>query len=185
MKNICQLIVIITITIAAGCSGETQISEPKVNTIENTAEKFATTKKELISWKDSIYQKLDQMETQENQALEQLARVKVATEDETQVNIAKAALTELITKRDNMKQLYAVVMDLFAVDENKFATFSADVERGNMDDDAIQKELIYYNVHLNSYQSDIKTWKSVLEELEINSSGNTKNILIIADKNSK
>jgi len=178
MKNLTILFTSIIVLTIFGCSNESavSVSTPEKFTVAKSEEKLNQTKAELIAWKDTIYTKLDNMAKQENAALNLLSTTKVPADKTIQMNIANAALTELVTKRNNMKQLYAVVMELLAVDEKRFADFKTQVANGALSDEAIQQELSYYNVHFNTYQSDIVTWKSVLQELEVNSNGNTKTL---------
>ncbi len=178
MKNLSILLTSFILITIFGCSNKSAVTvtAPEAYTIAKSEEKLTQTKAELIAWKDTIYTKLDNMEKQENAVLDLLSTTKVPADKTIQMNIANAALHELVTKRNNMKQLYAVVMDLLAVDEKRFADFKTQVANGALDDEAIQKELTYFNVHFNTYQSDIVTWKSVLEELEINSNGNTRTL---------
>lgn len=178
MKNLTILFTSIIVLTIFGCSNESAVSvlAPEKFTVAKSEEKLNQTKAELIAWKDTIYTKLDNMEKQENAVLNLLSTTKVPADKTIQMNIANAALHELVTKRNNMKQLYAVDMELLAVDEKRFADFKAQVAKGAFSDEAIQKELTYYNVHFNTYQSAIVTWKSVLRELEINSNGNTKTL---------
>ena len=178
MKNLTILLTSIIVLTIFGCSNESavSVSAPEKFTVAKSEEKLIQTKAELIAWKDTIYTKLDNMEKQENAVLNLLSTTKVPADKTIQMNIANAALHELVTKRNNMKQLYAVDMELLAVDEKRFADFKTQVANGALSDEAIQQELSYYNVHFNTYQSAIVTWKSVLQELEINSQGNTKTL---------
>lgn len=178
MKNLSILFTSFILFTIVSCSNESTIAvvAPEKFTVEKSEEKLTQTKAELIAWKDTIYTKLDNMEKQENAVLNLLSTTKVPADKTIQMNIANAALHELVTKRNNMKQLYAVDMELLAVDEKRFADFKTQVANGALSDEAIQQELSYYNVHFNTYQSAIVTWKSVLQELEVNSNGNTKTL---------
>ena len=178
MKNLSIFLTSFILFTIVSCSNESTVAvaAPEKFTVAKSEEKLNQTKAELIAWKDTIYTKLDNMEKQENAVLNLLETTKVPADKTIQMNIANAALHELVTKRNNMKQLYAVDMELLAVDEKRFADFKTQVANGALSDEAIQQELSYYNVHFNTYQSAIVTWKSVLQELEVNSNGNTKTL---------
>lgn len=178
MKNLSILLTSFILFTIVSCSNESTVAvaAPEKFTVAKSEAKLNQTKAELIAWKDTIYTKLDNMEKQENAVLNLLETTKVPADKTIQMNIANAALHELVTKRNNMKQLYAVDMELLAVDEKRFADFKTQVANGTLSDEAIQQELSYYNVHFNTYQSAIVTWKSVLQELEVNSNGNTKTL---------
>jgi len=168
-----------------GCSKNTNEVTTTTDPIVACAENLSSTKAELVAWKDTIYTKLDEMEQQETKILESLATVKVPADKNIQTNIAKAAFNELKTKRENMRELYNVVMDLLAFDETAFAEFKAKAEAGSLSQVELYKEIKFYNNHFEFYQSDIINWRSVMEEIEIESIGNQKKLQAIIAESSK
>jgi hypothetical protein len=176
MHKVIYTLIAITIISVFSCTDKTTASTSETATLNACAENLADTKTELIAWKDTIYSKLALMESEENKSLEMLSGATIPAAHTIQANIAKAAFSELKIKRDYLKQLYQVVMDLFAFDEQKFTTFKAKVAEGSLTDAVIEKELGFYIIHFDSYQNDVTTWKSVLKELEVASIGNQHNV---------
>lgn len=177
-KTYFTLLAIIIIGVI-GCSKNTNEVAVTTDPIVACAENLAKTKAELVAWKDTIYTQLDAMEQQETQILESLSTIKVPADKTIQTNIAKAAFSELKTKRENMRQLYTVVIDLLAFDETAFAEFKAKAEAGSLSQEEIDKEIKFYNNHFEFYQSDIINWRSVMDELKIESIGNQKKLQAI------
>ena len=180
-------ITLLTIIIVGiiGCSKNTKEVASTTDPIVACTENLTKTKAELVAWKDTIFTQLDAMEQQETKILESLATVQVPADKTIQTTIAKAAFSELKTKRENMRELYNVVMDLLAFDETAFAEFKAKAEAGSLSQEELDKEIKFYNNHFEFYQSDIINWRSVMKEIEIESIGNQKKLQAIIAENSK